>query len=163
MFDKLKDYPGYQRAFIFSVLFLAVVALVDAVSMNRARDMGFDLNMASSFMQVYIYSFWTLFFVIVLALGAFYFVFVHRDFSEAFAVSFTALSLQNWGVEDVLYYIVSWTPMPYRLDYLDGHWLMGGVANFLGLSGVTSGSLVLSAAIGLIGTYYINKYLWVKI
>lgn len=154
-----KNLAVWKRIWIFAVMFLGVVSIVDYFAMEKAKVLGLDLNMATPFMQTYIFSFWTLFMVSLFALGGFYYFFVRKDKSEALGVVAVGWIMQNFGVEDVLYYFLRFTWMPSHLDYLDTHWIIGRIGGFLGPH-VTPFSLMVSVGLGLFLSWIIIKKLW---
>lgn len=160
MLDAVHRLPGWKRVWVFSLLFLGVVSVIDFYAMELAKKVGLDLSLGSPFMKTYLFSFWSLFLFCLVFFAVIYYFFVHMDKSEAFAVFAVGYVMQIFGVEDLLYYLLRFASMPAHLDYLDSHFIMGGFANLIGSPIVTPFTLMASTAVGLWLSWRLSKFMW---
>jgi len=153
----------YQKIFVFSILVVAAIALLDIFSMNSGV-----FGTASNYVQGnYTAGWWNLFFkinlVMIVLISLAYYFFGKKDKSESLALFVSSLTLwMVFGLADLLFFWFQGQSVPSVLTWLNGSYI-GKLLGIIGFSQVTNIGLYLAVAIGLIVNYFLIKYLVEKL
>lgn len=150
--------PKFKRAIIFSILAVAIIAVFDILS-ARSGVFGSPEQYTSGY---YLPGWWSLFLIINLIMIAIvpviYYFLVRKDKSETISLFFTSLILWFSGFSDILYFLLQGKWIPQTLPWLN-HGAYQLVSSVLGLETVTRISLLITATLGLVFVYYLNKFM----
>ena len=139
-----------KKVFLIAIVFTIVLGYLDFSTMNF-----WNTDLTKDFGIFY----WDFVLVAVVLAASMVWIF-KRDKSEAIAVGSVLYIMSITGWEDFWFYIISQQSIPASMIHLyNNGTFMGGVAKFMGLSTVTPTSLIVSMILGLVGSYYLAKYL----
>lgn len=152
----------YQKIFLFAILFNIAVAVLDILSMKSGIFGNID-NYTNGIFCSSVCNWWNLFLYFnLISLGLislFYYFFVRKDKSEAFSIFIASLILWFSGLPDILYFWLQGKSLPLVLNHLNNSIIIGRISSLSGFIYVTNISLLISAGIGLIASYFITKIL----
>jgi len=146
----------FGKAILLGVALVIFFAYADKLGYQMWSTIGgFSGEAYQTAESAYMLFFWRWAYFLIALLGIIYWNFVRKDKSEVVAVVLTPLVLLYSGLEDLFYYI--FTGIPFfgtTLPWLDDNFFMGYVAKWLGFSNVTSTSLLISIALGIVVLYF---------
>jgi hypothetical protein len=149
----------FKKGLIIAVIIVVFISIADILAAHSGVFGSYEDYTAGNFNA----GWWNLFYnynVIVIFLATlFYYFFVRKDISESLGIFLTAYSLWFWGMADALYFLLQGKMIPETLVWLNGHPIMGRIANTLGSTDVTRLSLLISIALSLVVVYFMDKFL----
>ena len=101
---------------------------------------------------------WTTWYVVMLALGAFWYIFT-KDKSEALAITLGGAALIWFGTQDLFYFFFSGQTLDAVGCWASGMPPIQFISQMLGEECPTRTSFVLSGTLGIIVSYFLYKYL----
>jgi multisubunit Na+/H+ antiporter MnhB subunit len=143
----------FQRALLIAGLTVMFIAYMDVQGFDMWQTINDDAYQKGE--TEYLSFFWTYAYGLIALIGIAYYYLAKKDLSETLAVVGTSLILVWFGLADFLYFIFRKVPIPETLPWLNNHQIIGTISG----GNVTSSSLMLSAAIGIILTIFGIKYL----
>jgi hypothetical protein len=150
--------PKFKKAIIFSILAVALIAVFDILAANSGV-FGSPEDYTNGY---FVDGWWSLFLIINLLVISFvpvlYYFLVRKDKSETISLFFTSLVLWFTGLADIFYFIFQFKMIPATLPWLN-HGAYHLVSSTMGLETVTRLSLLITAALGLVFVYFLNKYM----
>jgi len=146
----------FGKAILLGIGLVVLFSYMDSLGFSMFQSIGgFNSDTYVRMEPAYMKFFWTFAYSSIVLLGICYWNFVKKDKSEVVAVILTPLILLFGGLEDLMYYF--FTGIPFfgtTLPWLDDNFFMGYVAKWLGFSNVTSTSLLISIALGIVVLYF---------
>lgn len=148
----------YWIAFFLSILVVILVAWIDVQGMIYLGSFS-----SMQFLEGHQASFWSFFqsivFVIFIILPFAYYFLYKKDKSEAISLFISSWVLWMFGFADIMFFVLSGTPIPQTLTWLNTHPVIGTISSVLGYEGVNSASLLFSTLVGFILAYFSAKIL----
>jgi hypothetical protein len=160
---KIGKLKKHQEIFIFSIISVAIIAVLDILAM-KSNLFGTVLEYTNgSFGCDWWYLFSKIGFILISIPAVIYFFFVKKDFSES--ISFIISSVIIWftGLADIMYFIFQGLAIPSTLSWLDKGVIIGFISTNIFKSPVTNVTLFFTAFVGLIIAYFTTKILVEKL
>lgn len=153
----------HQKIFVFSILVVAAIALLDILAMNSTLFATAQDYVMGNFSILW----WPLFLkinlVMITLISLAYYWFARKDKSETISLWISSVSLWLiFGLADLLFFWMQAKPVPETLTWLTGSYV-GRFVSYLGFQQVTNTALYLSIGIGLIFNYFLTKFLVEKL
>jgi hypothetical protein len=150
--------PKFKKAIFLAMFACVIIALFDILAANS----GIFASPDQYTLGYYTQGWWSLFFKINMILLAIvpitYFLFIRKDKSETISLFLTPVILWFTGLVDILYFLLQGKMIPSTLPWLNSG-VYAIVASVMGLETITRLSLLITAALGLVFVYFLNKYL----
>lgn len=144
----------FRNGLIAAVLVVALLSLFDVFAAHSGVFGSFQEytngNYPSSWWSLYFKNAMILFGTVAIS----YYIFGRQDISESIAIFITPLILFEFGLSDILYFWFQGQMVPLTLPWLDGHNIIGRIADIFNFESVTNIVLYISAVIGLITAYF---------
>jgi hypothetical protein len=146
----------FREGIVASVISVFFIAIIDIWS-SKSKVFGSEVDYTNG---LYTMGWWNLFFkinmVLICIVPLIYYFMVRKDKSETIALFLTSLVLWFSGLPDVLYFWLQFKHIPWTLPWLNNSPIIGYITNIVGLTTVTSTTLILSVLIGLAAIVFID-------
>ena len=146
------------KIYILSIAIVIIFTLMDIGNITPFHRLNTQLawDLYNKFSGPSIFFSWIGAFAI---LGVLWFIST-KDKSESWAVFLTPTIMVYFGLEDVIFHIIKQVPMDQCMVWLNNNPVLFQIAKIMGSDCVNPGSLVLSAIVGLVISYFTLKKLF---
>lgn len=156
----MAKHRSLKKIITISVLIIAFFAYQDVTGFHLFGLIGgFGGDAYLKVEPLYMKQFWSFSYMMLALMGLIYYVLV-KDKSESLSIFIIPSILLLAGLEDLLYFLFLWLPLPSSMPWLyDNVNIMSLTAKAMGLSTVTPLSLIISLVIGIILSIFSYKIL----